>query len=87
MIDRTKQRLHRSQPKSPEGDNNDKDDRDDDWGSSGGDQGRSKAEEGVVAAVILNGGGRKRGRFQGGAGRQDPGVHELDTIEYFAPTS
>jgi hypothetical protein len=28
-------------------------------------------------------GGRKRGRFQGGAGRKDPGVDELDTIEVF----
>jgi hypothetical protein len=74
MIDHAKQRLHRSQPKSFEGDDggdpasgdNEKYDQNDDCGNP-------------------YGGERKRGRFQGGAGRKDSSVNELDTTEIFCP--
>jgi hypothetical protein len=86
MMDRTKQRLRKSQPKSPDGDtddnpaggdDDDKDDRDDDWGSGSGhkgDQGNSKGRTGGGGHGNPSGGVRKSGRFQGGAGRKDPGV-------------
>jgi hypothetical protein len=62
MMDRTKRRLQRSQPKSPDGGggddpasgDDDKDDRDDDCGSESGYKGKgiARAEQEVVAVVI-----------------------------------
>ncbi|KIM77402.1 hypothetical protein PILCRDRAFT_12041 [Piloderma croceum F 1598] len=89
MIDRTKQRSHSSQSKLSEGDDgndpaggdNDKDDQDDDPGPGSGhkgDQGRGKGRRGGSGRG--NPGG-SRGQFQGGAGRKDPSVDELDTFE------
>ena len=87
MMDRTKQRLQRSQPKSPDGDD-DKDDRYDDCASESGhkcDQGNSMGRTGGGGRSNPSGGVRKNSRFQGGAGRKDPGVDELVTIGVCLP--
>ena len=93
MIDRTKQRLRRSQPKSPDGDNpdgggDDKDDQDDEWGSGSGgkdDQGNGKDRIGDDGHGNPSGGVRKSSRFQGGTERKDPCIDELVTIEVCLP--
>jgi hypothetical protein len=98
MMDRTKQRLQKSQPKSPNGGDgddpaggdNDKDDRDEDRGSGSGhmgDHGNSKGRTGGGGRGNRSSGVRKSDRFQGGAGGEDPGVDELVTIEVCLPQS
>ena len=90
-IDRTKQRLQLSQPKSLYGDGGDSaggnNDRSDRGSGSGykGDQASSKG--GSWGGGHGNPGGRlrKSGGFQGRAGRKDTGVDELVAIEVCLP--
>jgi hypothetical protein len=92
MMERTKQRLQRSQPKSPDGDNptggsDDKYDRDDNRGSGSGHKGDQGNTNGRTEGSGGNTGGgvRKSSRFQGGAGGKYPGVDESVTIKVCLP--
>ena len=79
MMDRTKQRLQSSQPKSPDGDDND---RDDDRGFGGGHQGDQGNRKGSTGGSGGNTGGgmRKSSRLQGAAAGKYSGIDQSVTI-------
>ena len=92
IMERTKQRLQRSQPKSPDGDNpaggsDDKYDRDDNRGSGSGHKGDQGSSNGRTGGSGGNPGDgvRKSSRFQRGAGGKDPGVDKSVTIKVCLP--
>jgi hypothetical protein len=91
MMDRWKQRLQTPQPKSPDDDPagaDNKDNRDDDWGSGSsheGNRGHHKGRRGGGGRGNPSGNGYKTGGFRGWAGRKDPDVDELVTIEVSLP--